>query len=162
MNKFVAIVFICTATILQVAAQKSETKVDLKNADGQSIGTATLSPAKEGGVAVALDLKNLTPGRHGIHFHETAMCEGPAFTSAGGHYNPEHKQHGLQNPQGPHAGDMNNFTALKDGTAKTTIIASNMKMGVEGALVVHANIDDLKTDPAGNAGARIACGIVGK
>ena len=111
MNKFLtAIVVICTAAALQVAAQKNETKVELVNGQGQSVGTATLSPAKDGGVAVALDLKNLTPGRHAIHFHMTPKCEGPAFTSAGGHYNPDSKKHGLLNPEGPHAGDMPNFT----------------------------------------------------
>ena len=163
MNKFLtAIVVICTAAALQVAAQKNETKVELVNGQGQSVGTATLSPAKDGGVAVALDLKNLTPGRHAIHFHMTPKCEGPAFTSAGGHYNPDSKKHGLLNPEGPHAGDINNFTVVKNGTAKTTVIATHMKMGVEGALVIHANMDDLKTDPTGNAGDRVACGVVTK
>jgi superoxide dismutase, Cu-Zn family len=163
MNKFfVAVVFICTAGTFYVAAQAGATKVELKNAQGQSVGTATLSAAKDGGVSVALDLKNLTPGRHALHFHQNPVCEGPAFTSAGPHYNPEGKKHGLQNPEGPHAGDANNFTVLKDGTAKTTIVAPHMKLGVPAALVVHAGVDDLKTDPTGNAGDRIACGIVSK
>src|SRR5476649_767018 len=110
---FASTVFVCTAGILSVAAQ-SATTVELKNAQGQSVGTATLSPAKDGGVSVALDLKNLPQGRHGIHFHAMPMCEGPAFASAGGHYNPDGKKHGLMNPEGPHAGD-NNFSVLKDG-----------------------------------------------
>jgi superoxide dismutase, Cu-Zn family len=162
MSKFVGVfVFICTVGTLY-AAQTGATTVELKNAQGQSVGTASLTPAKDGGVAVALDLKNMTPGRHALHFHQTPSCEGPAFTSAGGHYNPENKKHGLQNPEGPHAGDMNNFTILKDGTAKATVIAPHMKMGVAAALVVHAGVDDLKTDPAGNAGDRVACGVVGQ
>ncbi len=152
------VVFICT--VVTLAAAQNGATVEMKNGQGQSVGTATLSPAKDGGVSVALDLKNLMPGRHALHFHQTASCEGPAFTSAGGHYNPENKKHGLQNPEGPHAGDMNNFTVLKDGTAKTTVVAPHMKMGVAAALVVHAGVDDLKTDPAGNAGDRVACGVV--
>ena len=100
------------------------------------------------------------------------MCEGPKFTSAGGHFNPEMKQHGLQNPQGPHAGDMNNFTVKPNGTAKLAVNDPRVTLsdgrslrcctGGGTALVIHANADDMKTDPAGNAGDRIACGVIQK
>jgi Cu-Zn family superoxide dismutase len=142
--------------------------VDLKDGQGQSVGTATLTRAN-GGVSIALDVKNLTPGEHALHVHATAKCEGPAFTTAGGHFNPMSKKHGLKNPEGPHAGDMNNFTVAANGTAKTTVLAPGVTLGTEAnsvfanggtALMIHARGDDLMTDPTGNAGDRVACGVI--
>ena len=152
---------IVAAGLVTAAAQPNESKVELKNGQGQAVGTATLSASRSGGVAIALNLKNLPPGRHAIHFHEAAKCDAPSFESAGAHYNPESKKHGLFNPDGPHAGDVNNFTVRKDGTAKANLVAARMAMETPAALVIHAQADDLKSDPAGNSGDRIACGVVG-
>ncbi len=152
------------------AAQKGTVKVDLSDGTGKSVGTAELSPAAKG-VNVSLDLMNLTPGEHAIHVHTVAKCEGPAFTTAGPHLNPDMKHHGLQNPEGPHAGDMPNFAVAADGTAKTSVAAPGITMGDDShsvfsnggtALVIHASADDMKSDPAGNSGARIACGVIAK
>lgn len=144
--------------------------VDLKDAKGNSVGMAMISPAKGGGVSVELDVKGLPAGEHAVHFHAVAKCEAP-FTSAGSHFNPANKKHGMQNPEGPHAGDMPNFTVAANGTAKTTVTNKNVSLA-DGAnslytnggtaLVIHAAADDMKTDPSGNAGDRIACGAITK
>ena len=149
-----------------------ETVVHLKDANGSDVGSATIR-SKGQAVEIKLALKAMPPGQHAVHFHQTAKCEPPDFKSAGPHFNPANKEHGLENPNGHHAGDMPNVTVKPDGKAKATIKNDAVVLGtgaeanslfVNGgtALVIHAKPDDMKTNPAGNAGDRIACGVITK
>src|SRR5260370_3474871 len=144
--------------------------VRVQNGQGKDVGTATLSQAANG-VKIALHLHDLTPGEHAIHVHQNAKCDVPDFKSAGPHFNPDGKKHGLQNPEGPHAGDIPNFTADAKGKSKPTVIAAGVTLsdcphsvftGGGTSLVVHAKADDGKTDPSGNSGDRVACGLIAK
>jgi Cu-Zn family superoxide dismutase len=169
---WLAAIGVAACLLSYATAQQNSVTVELKNGQGESVGTATLTPiANNKGVRIKLALKNLTPGQHAIHFHEVAKCEGPAFETAGAHFNPASKKHGLKNPQGAHAGDMNNFMVKQDGTATATVTSTRVTLGdgnmslytgTGTSLVIHAKADDQKTDPSGNSGDRIACGVISK
>lgn len=141
----------------------------LQTADGSPAGSATLT-AKADGLKLHIAAKGLAPGEHGIHLHTTGLCETPGFTSAGGHLNPFNKHHGSLNPQGRHLGDLPNLQIGPDGTGSLDVQLDGAAKEIEPllfdsdgtAIVIHATADDLKSDPSGNSGGRIACGVLKK
>ncbi len=142
----------------------------LQNPQGQPVGEAQLRETP-GGVLLALTLRTLPPGPHAFHVHETGKCEGAGgFKSAGGHFNPHTRKHGFESAEGFHAGDLPNVVVGADGTATVEVLIAGVTLAAGkpsslldadgSALMVHAGPDDYRTDPAGNAGDRIACAVV--
>ena len=156
------------APALQAGATAAGTPVRLLDAQGRNVGSAVFSSAPNG-VRINVNVVGLPPGVHGIHIHETGRCDAPAFTTAGGHLNPTAREHGLENPQGPHAGDLPNLTVGADGRGEAEMVNTRVTLtpGTNSifrpggtALVIHATADDQRTSPSGNSGARIACGVI--
>lgn len=136
---------------------------------GETVGSATLTQGPQG-VTIAVEVSRLPPGRHGFHIHAIGKCDPPDFQTAGGHFNPFSKKHGLKNPEGPHAGDLPNLEVGPDGNGRIEATVGGLTLGKEGlavlfnstgtSVVIHAGPDDEMSDPAGNSGTRIACGVI--
>ncbi|HEU5482870.1 MAG TPA: superoxide dismutase family protein [Sphingomicrobium sp.] len=140
------------------------TTADLISTSGAVVGTVTPSQTS-GGVTLSISGSGLPHGLHGFHVHTIGRCDPPGFESAGAHWNPQDRQHGTQNPRGPHAGDLPNVTVSSSGIlSETVVIAGTSLAGLAdadgSALVLHAQADDYMTDPSGNSGARIACAVL--
>lgn len=137
----------------------------LLDAQGREAGKVKLMAGAHG-LDGSVEVTGVSPGPHGIHLHTTGKCDGPDFTTAGGHLNPDNKKHGLQNPQGPHQGDLPDLIVGPDGKGQVSFMAhttAETLFDADGtAFVVHATADDGKTDPSGNSGARILCGVLEK
>jgi superoxide dismutase, Cu-Zn family len=143
-------------------------EASLFDSTGTRVGVATFTEA-DGSAHLGVSVSGLTPGQHGMHIHENGACKPPGFESAGGHFNPGSKHHGLRNPEGPHGGDLPNLVAKADGSADTmfTVSATLLAQGSgsmigpqKRAFVIHADPDDQRTDPSGNSGRRVVCGVI--
>lgn len=144
-------------------------KALLYDTNEELIGEVTFKEMEKG-LELSMIANSLSPGVHGIHIHEVGKCEAPSFESAKAHFNPTHKQHGIENPLGPHAGDLPNITVDQEGEVQLNFITPDftLKKGEENSIfdedgssvIIHEKADDYKTDPSGNSGARIACGVI--
>src|ERR1700724_3133924 len=172
-NKRLFVAAVSSTIILSSLSSAAKKMVEIKDAQGKSVGTIMLWENGKGAKGVGLEVKlhDLPAGTHAIHFHQNAKCDVPDFKSAGPHFNPDGKKHGFDNPDGHHAGDMPNFTLDAHGKAKVRLADKDVNLGSDAhslfgnggtAIIIHAKADDMKTDPSGNSGDRIACGVVRK
>ncbi len=166
--KYSFLLFFVLSLVFPSFAQAAEkAQASIINSQGIKIGQADFKETRKG-LKVSLKVSGLTPGVHAMHIHEAGVCQPPDFKTAGPHFNPHGKKHGTQNPEGAHAGDLPNITAGESGKAKVkwTVPGVSLSKGDtvltpgKASIVIHASADDSVTDPAGNAGDRIACGVI--
>jgi superoxide dismutase, Cu-Zn family len=163
----------CTPNSPSIEGQRARVadgaRVELRDSSDKSVGTLTVAMDSNGGVRFSGRLTDLPPGPHGFHIHENGKCDAPTFESAGAHFNPSGKRHGDKNPDGPHDGDLGNIGVRANGMTdvsvlneRVTLLSGTNSLLKEGgtSLVIHENADDAMTDPSGDSGARIACGIL--
>ena len=162
-----AVALACASLLAGPAFAQPKATADIKDASGKSLGEAVLVQ-RDGAVEIDVTLTGLPQGTHAFHIHEIGRCDAP-FESAGGHFNPDGKKHGKDNPAGPHAGDLPNIEVSDSGRVKLQVAVKGVSIdsgagalldGDGAALVVHEGADDYKSDPAGNAGKRLACGVI--
>lgn len=166
-NAWMAAAGLLMGSLTAAAATHKPVTVELKDASGKNAGKVIFTQSANV-VSAKIALKGLPAGEHGVHIHATGTCTAPDFTSAGGHFNPDNKHHGYANPAGHHAGDFAMSVAVKDnGTGTATLRSTDISLDPSSsdaifgkAVVVHEQVDDQKSDPAGNAGKRIACGVI--
>lgn len=165
-----ALLMLAGCASMSPSATSITATAELRNVSGQPVGTAMFTQV-DSIVRIVIEAQGLPSGIKGVHIHEVGACEGPTFSSAGGHFNPLGKQHGSLNPQGPHAGDLASITVGADGKGRMETTTELITLGTGAsslfdangsALVIHAAPDDFRTDPTGNSGARIACGTISK
>jgi Cu-Zn family superoxide dismutase len=162
------LVGLCLTAGCSAVVPGTRATAELKDGDGRVVGLATLRERSDG-VLVRIEASGLKPGLHAVHVHAVGKCEGPSFSSAGGHFNPLGRKHGHKNVEGPHAGDVPNMLVAKDGSARFEVLTDGFTLrpgplslfDADGsALVIHVGVDDYVTDPTGNAGDRAACGVI--
>jgi Cu-Zn family superoxide dismutase len=170
-----ALVIVMAGALLMGSRATTTQAVDMRgfalinDSSGRAIGMATFIENAAGDLTVTVEVSGLTPGKHGLHVHTTGSCIGPDFTTAGGHFNPLNRRHGLQTSEGAHGGDLPNLIVGADGRGRFSKTVASMRLSAGvlslmdpdgSAIVIHAAEDDGMTDTTGNSGARIACGIV--
>ena len=167
----ISAMLIAATTIYAYGGATNDATATLKDAKDNTVGLVTFTEEASGLVHINVNASGLTPGLHGIHIHNKGKCTGPSFISAGEHYNPFSKEHGLNKPKGPHAGDLPNLEVGEDGMGHmnitTTLVTlspgSTTLFTANGtSLVIHANPDDEMTNPSGNSGVRVVCGVIEK
>lgn len=162
---------VCLLAVPALAKSKDSLVVHIKTSEGQDAGTATFKQLKDGKLSIKLNLKNLPFGDHAVHIHQKSLCDAPDFKTAGGHFNPAGKQHGTLNPMGHHNGDLpQNISIGEDHTGEASFKVDYLSLDPSASdsiianggtsIMVHEKADDMKTDPTGNAGNRIACGVI--
>lgn len=145
----------------QVGGMQGGTQAVIRNSQGQPVGTVRMMPHGNG-THLMVSVSGMPAGAHGAHLHAAGRCDAPDFTTAGPHWNPTNRQHGTRNPNGPHLGDLPNLVVASNGTGTLEAMVNGSMADADGtSLVIHANADDMVTDPSGNSGGRIACAVVG-